>query len=382
MTDMDLRKHLDNLISRLNAAVFNAKIYFQDHPEVSRHIETLYEEIVSILGLKPFLTLVIVGDELVESGKPLKSDSTVSKQLISLLKEKGIEHLTFHRGILKTEVAQLVTSLAGKGESTIKSSSLLKLGKIMSQEADGGSLGSFHEKTRPVPHIGDTGEFMDLRESLVDVKNIYANFKQKKSASALMLGDIVSTFVNVFKKGQNPIKLLAMIRDADEYTFTHVVNVCILTMSQAESLGFEGDILYQIGIASMLHDVGKLFIPEEIIKKPGALTKEERVIIDGHVIKGALYVIGMKDVPKFAVLGALEHHIKYNGEGYPRIKGDYRPNVASQMIAISDAYDAMRSKRPYQEPKKEELIIKILTEERGKSYDPFLVDNFIRLLTI
>lgn len=391
MADMDLRRAFDTLISKLNAAIFNAKIYFQDHPEVSRHIETLHEEIETLLKIKPSLTFIIVDDELVESGKPLRMESTVSKQLIAILKEKGIEHLTFHRGLSKNEIANLVIALAGKGSAPIKSTSFLKLGKIVTQEGEGGGGGEGEGEegggpepfsNSDKPHIERMGAFLNIEKSMGSVKEVYVNFKQKKGGHALMLGDIVSTFVNVFKKGHNPINLLAMIRNSDEYTFTHVVNVCILTMSQAESLGFEGERLYQIGVASMLHDVGKLFIPEEIIKKPGALTKEERTIIDGHVVKGALFVMGMKDVPKLAVLGALEHHIKYNGGGYPHIKGNYKPNVASQMIAIADAYDAMRSKRPYQEPKQEELIITILRDERGKSYDPFLVDNFIRLLMI
>ncbi|MBU0995662.1 MAG: HD domain-containing protein [Proteobacteria bacterium] len=378
MTDIDSRKYIDIIISRLNAAIANARIYFHDHPEIGRHIDVLYDEIVNILKIKPHLTLVIVDDDLVESGRPLKTESAVSKQIISILKEKGIEHLTFQRGILKTEIAKFVITIAGKENTPLKSSACLKLGKIAStgigedQDQPDSGMSLDGQRDEGIPHI---------RQNMSEIKKVYINIKQKKGINAVMLGEIVAAFADVFERGHNPINLLAMIRSTDEYTFTHVVNVCILTMSQAESLGFKGEILYQIGIASMLHDVGKLFIPEAILNKPGALTPEERKVIDGHVVKGALYIMGLKDVPRISILGALEHHIKYDGGGYPRIKGDYKPHIASQIIAIADAYDAMRSKRSYQDAKKKDVIIDILKEEKGKSYDPFLVDNFIRLIT-
>jgi len=170
------------------------------------------------------------------------------------------------------------------------------------------------------------------------------------------------------------------LKSIDEYTFTHVINVCILTMSQAESLGFSGEHLYQIGVASVMHDAGKLFIPEEILNKPGKLSEKERAIIETHTTKGARYIIGLENIPRIAVLGALEHHIKYDGTGYPSIRRKWNPNLVSQMIAIADVFDALRSRRSYSEPKSTEQIIKILIEEKGSAFNPFLVDHFIKLI--
>ncbi len=191
---------------------------------------------------------------------------------------------------------------------------------------------------------------------------------------------MLKAFIKGFSKGLPPMALLAILKSADEYTFTHVINVCILTMSQAESLGFKGEYLYQIGIASVLHDVGKLFVPEEIIRKPDMLTREERSIIETHTIKGAKYILNLENIPKLAVLGAMEHHIKYNGSGYPLIRGGWQPNIVSQMIAIADVFDALRSRRSYSEPKSLELIKQILQQEKGTTFNPFLVDNFLKLI--
>jgi HD-GYP domain-containing protein (c-di-GMP phosphodiesterase class II) len=129
-----------------------------------------------------------------------------------------------------------------------------------------------------------------------------------------------------------------------------------------------------------MHDAGKLFIPEEILNKPGKLSNEERAVIETHTTKGARYILGLENIPRIAVLGALEHHIKYDGTGYPSIKGKWNPNIVSQMIAIADVFDAMRSRRSYSEPKSNERIIQILTEEKGTTFNPFLVDSFIKLI--
>jgi HD-GYP domain-containing protein (c-di-GMP phosphodiesterase class II) len=212
------------------------------------------------------------------------------------------------------------------------------------------------------------------------LKALYFNIKRHKKIDVRHVDDMIHQFIRGFRQGVSPIGLLASLKSADEYTFTHVVNVCILTVSQAEALGFREDHLYQIGIASVLHDAGKLFIPEEILNKPAALTQEERAVIETHPAKGARYILGLQGIPKLAVLGAMEHHIKYNGTGYPKMKGKWKPNIVSQMIAISDVFDAMRSKRPYRGPKPQEEILRVLQDEKGKSFNPQIVENFLKLI--
>jgi HD-GYP domain-containing protein (c-di-GMP phosphodiesterase class II) len=205
--------------------------------------------------------------------------------------------------------------------------------------------------------------------------------KKQQQIDLRGVDDLLKAFIKGFSEGINPITLLASLKSSDEYTFTHVVNVCILTMSQAETLGFTGEHLYQIGIASVLHDVGKLYVPDGIINKPGKLTSKEREIIETHTTQGAKYIIGIGNMPKLAVLGALEHHIKFDGSGYPTIKGGWEPNIVSQMIAIADVFDAMRSRRAYSEPKPQEKIVSILKQESGTSFNPTLVKNFLRLIS-
>jgi HD-GYP domain-containing protein (c-di-GMP phosphodiesterase class II) len=233
-------------------------------------------------------------------------------------------------------------------------------------------LADKNEKIQPIREVHD--------EKLNEIKELYHTAQRYKRIDIRGVDDIIKAFVQGFTHGINPLGLMASLKSSDEYTFTHVVNVCILTMAQSEALGFEGNYLYKIGVASLLHDVGKLFIPEEIINKPGKLTDEERSVIETHTIKGARYLLRIVNIPKLAVLGAIEHHIKFDGTGYPSFGSGWKTNIVSQMIAISDVFDALRSRRVYSEPKPEDLIFKILKEEKGKTFNPFLVNNFFKII--
>jgi len=215
---------------------------------------------------------------------------------------------------------------------------------------------------------------------LNELKDLYLSIKKRRKIDIRGMDEIVKSFVATVREELNPLSLLASLKSAHEYTFTHVTNVGILTMSQAEALGFPGEQLHQIGIASLLHDVGKLFVPEEILNKPGKLNDDERKIIETHTVKGARYLMGLDGIPKAAVLAALEHHLKYDGSGYPSLKGGWRPNIVSQIIAISDVFDAMRSRRSYQEPLPLEQIVAVLKNGSGKSYNPLLVERFLKLI--
>ena len=151
-------------------------------------------------------------------------------------------------------------------------------------------------------------------------------------------------------------------------------------MSQAEALGFHGAQLHHIGVASILHDVGKLFIPDEILSKPAALTPEERRIMETHALQGYRYLMENGRVPKLSVLSALEHHIKYDGSGYPHFKKGWQPSIVSQMVAIADVFDAMRSRRAYQGPRPLDIILGVLNKGKGSDFNPLLVNNFLKLI--
>jgi putative nucleotidyltransferase with HDIG domain len=173
---------------------------------------------------------------------------------------------------------------------------------------------------------------------------------------------------------------LTGMMDYDEYTFTHMVNVSILTMAQARSLGIEGEQLREVGLAALLHDIGKVRTPVEILNKPGALTPREFDIIKKHPIDGATILRGTREMPRLAAIVAFEHHLRRDGAGYPA--GLARPtlNLATVLCGIADVYDAMRCKRQYQEAFPTDRILEVMRRNDGRQFDQHLVRRFISLM--
>jgi HD-GYP domain-containing protein (c-di-GMP phosphodiesterase class II) len=302
------------------------------------------------------------------------------------------------------ELQNLIRDLASLDAASIRSSPGVKLGRVEvrviqhnaqagAAAAGAGMSGTAQVQERqgdkPADEAGrgtsiPAAEYEELSAlsaaELEHLKELYLNVKKHKKINVQGVDEMIKGFIRGFRQELNPLSLLASLKSVHEYTFTHVTNVCILTMTLAESLGFRGENLHQMGVASLLHDVGKIFIPEGILNKPGKLSPDERAVIETHTVKGARYLMGLEGIPKLAVISALEHHLKYDGSGYPSIKGGWTPNIASQIICVADVFDAMRSKRSYQEAMPLTRIEEVLRNGSGTSFNPQLVDHFMKLV--
>ncbi|MGA1844409.1 MAG: HD-GYP domain-containing protein [bacterium] len=365
------------VITHLTAAVTNSHLYAISHPQVTQCIDRAYNDLSEILRHRPEITVFLIDDDLVVDKRPISSNGQVFDKFVRIMQESGIERITFMEGLPRKDLQDLIQNLGASGASPLQTSTHIKLGKV--------ELRVDREEDTDVSLSNTYGEDLEISIDLKDanlniLKELYTSMKKKKKVDVHGIDVIVKGFIKGIREGMGPISLLTSLKSMDEYTFTHGINVCVLTMSQAEAMGFEGDLLHHIGVASSLHDIGKLFIPDEILNKPGELTRKEREIIKSHAVKGASYIMELKDIPNIAVLGALEHHIKFNGQGYPRVRSSYKPNIVSQMIAISDVFDALRSTRPYRKGRPQKEVVNILQSARGNDFSPQLVDIFIKAI--
>jgi putative nucleotidyltransferase with HDIG domain len=183
---------------------------------------------------------------------------------------------------------------------------------------------------------------------------------------------------------QNRTALLALttLKNYDNYTFTHMVNVSVLTMGQARGLGIDGALLRELGMAALMHDIGKVRTPLDILNKPDTLTSEEFGIMKRHTVEGAEILRKTPDVPTLAPVIAFEHHLRIDGTGYPDgiVRGAL--NIGTMLCSIADVYDAMRSQRAYQQAHPSERILQVLKRSDGKQFDQHLVRRFAQLVGI
>jgi HD-GYP domain-containing protein (c-di-GMP phosphodiesterase class II) len=385
MAESDYHEALNHVLAQLTVAVTNTSLYSLAHPKVTYYTEKAYAMLQALQWTNPEITFLLIGDDLLADNRTLPAGSGYVASFIRVMKKKSVERLTFVDGMSKAEFQGLIRDLASHDTVSIRSSPGIKLGKVelrikkAAQESEPGGAGSIS----PAPEVfqQDYQELLALTISELDeLKEIYFFVKRHQKIDVQSVDDMVRRFIKGFRQEINPLAMLSSIKSSDEYTFTHVANVCILTMSQAEHIGLSGKYLHDVGVASLLHDVGKMFIPDEIINKPAALTPAERRTIETHPVKGARYLIGIEGIPKLAILSALEHHKNFDGSGYPSIRGGWTPHIASQMISIADVFDAMRSRRSYREPVPLEKIEDMLRKGSGTSFNPQLVNYFLKLI--
>ncbi len=393
MADRDIHEALSHVIAQLTAAVTNTTLYSPSHPQVAQYVDKAYAVLLDLLQAKPEITILLIGNDLVAENRPLAAGSVFAANFIRVMRKKTFERISFLAGMPKAELEGFIRDLASPDAISIKSRASIKLGKIElklkkpeeqkspegESDTSSGSKSGAGTVTTASPEVMQ--ELLALTSAeLEELKDLYLSAKKHRKIDVRSVDDMVKGFIKGFRQEINPLSLLASLKSVNEYTFTHVTNVCILTMSQAEHLGFAGEHLHAIGIAALLHDIGKIFIPEEILGKPGVLTPEERRIIESHPVKGARYLMGIDGIPKLAILAALEHHQKFDGSGYPSIKGGWTPNITSQLIAIADVFDAMRSRRSYQQAFSMMQIEAVLMKGSGTSFNPFFVDRFLKMI--
>ena len=173
---------------------------------------------------------------------------------------------------------------------------------------------------------------------------------------------------------------LTALKTYDNYTFTHMVNVSVLAMAQARALNIDGPLLREFGLAALMHDIGKVRTPDEVLNKPEKLTKEEFDIVKRHVVDGAHILRRTPHMPTLAPIVAFEHHLKQDLSGYPDNVGSRTLNLCTMIVSIADVFDALRSNRPYRQGLATSRIRAIMSEQGNPAFNQVLLKRFVNLM--
>jgi len=366
--------HPQQIIRLLLAASANVSLYGPEHPQVVRLQAQLVSQLESVLEAADELSFMLVDNELVINHQPQESCLFLIR-IVELFKARGIEHLRILRGVTPGEVGDLILALSNRPDGQLSTSEHVRFGRLelrleQSEAAGCGEVAGSPEQL--LPKLSE--------QELEQFNEIYRAVKRHQKLRLGGIVEMVTNLVEVLRQESLPLLVLATLRDSDEYTFTHSTNVCILNLAQAAALGIQGQQLKDIGIAAMLHDIGKLFIPEEIVTKPGALSDAEFKLMQEHPVKGARYLMEQAGAPRIAAIAAYEHHAKFDLTGYPAFAPGWRLNLGSHLTMISDFFDATRTRRSYREPLPLDQIMNLMGSLAGSHLHPDLTRNFLQLV--
>lgn len=182
----------------------------------------------------------------------------------------------------------------------------------------------------------------------------------------------------------NPHRLVDMIdaKPYDEYMYYHAANVIILSLLIGVELGLSGVQLYELGLSSLMHDVGNMFIPKNVLNKPGKLSDEEYEIIKSHTQMGFNYLRDNFNATIETCMGALHHHENYDGSGYPNGLKKDKISIYGRVIAITDVYDALTSRRSYRQPMFPPAAMEFMNINSGTMFDPTIIKAFQKVVSL
>lgn len=191
---------------------------------------------------------------------------------------------------------------------------------------------------------------------------------------------VVRSLTVALHEEKNVLDLLAPLKEFDQYTTVHSMNVALLSMGMSERMGYGGHQVRIIGEAGLLHDSGKVRVPDEILNKTGKLTDDEYEIIKEHPEEGARIILRDNENMELAAVVAYEHHMQYGGGGYPRPRYGREMHPVSRIVHVCDVYDSLRTRRPYRDAWESERILQLLEEEAGTEFHPSYVKVFTEMI--
>lgn len=359
----------ETFILQIASAINMRALYPANHPRVIRSVDQVVNTLKAVLEDRQAesVTFLIVGDDLVVDQEVLRKENLSQRQFVQALKRRGIERLTLAAGLEPDEAQQFIDAVA-TGE-TPKSSAHLVLGRVqITVEED-------------APRTEKKASELSSQQ-LETVREAFARFRRERKLPVGEMEELVWSFIDSLSKTTRAILPLAKLKEHDEYTFVHSVNVSLLVLAQARSFGIQGNMLHAFGMAGLLHDIGKLMVPLRVLNNPGKLSEEDWALMQSHTDQGAWYLSEMETSSPLSIVVAYEHHLRFDGKpNYPRLPTARIPNLASRMTAIADSYDAMSTVRPYQQPLARAAAFEILRKRSGLFYDPTLAGNFIRIIS-
>jgi HD-GYP domain-containing protein (c-di-GMP phosphodiesterase class II) len=357
---------MEHLVSVIVAAVNARTLYPAMHPQVFDAVGSIVTALSEMCAERhsESITLLVIGDDLVFENDVVRTPTLMQRQFVEMLRRHGIERLTLADGIGYNECHDLVTALAA-GE-TPQSSSHVILGRV--KVALDGKGPDIDERQFP------NDEFNVVRDA-------FSRFRIEGRMPLTPMENLVWGFIEALSQTTRTMLPLAKLKDHDEYTFVHAVNVSLLVLAQARSFGIQGSMLHAFGMAALLHDVGKLMVPLPVLNRPGKLEGEDWRVMQSHAEQGAWYLSETEGATPLSIVVAYEHHLRYDGKpNYPVTRPGRIPNLATRMTSIADSYDALSTQRPYSKPRARATAVQLLRDRVNTFYDPLLLANFIQMI--
>jgi len=365
-------------------ALSTMALYKAGHPARERVVDRAFAQLQELQAENPHPDFSFLGDEVIYGNVSVRElrDWDWSKRLVGI----GVQRLEFEPEVTRDDFIVFLDDVALKfatpGGMVVDTAEAQQMGPrhtirygslgIRSDTEEGRKLLEKEVLTATITY--------QMTEEIDSIKYMHDEV-MKNGGLPLLEAEAVVRSLSVAMHGESEMMLpLLMLKDFDQYTTTHCLNVSVLVMALAEHLKLHARDVRSFGVAGLLHDLGKVKIPMEILNKPGKLTDDERTVMQSHTIEGAKLIITSDRELDMAAVVAYEHHIMLNGGGYPKRHYQRDCHKASNLVHVCDVYDALRTNRPYRAAWEAERVLGYIEEKAGSEFEPGIATKFVELM--
>jgi HD-GYP domain-containing protein (c-di-GMP phosphodiesterase class II) len=389
--DSYIRRAGRGLILGLYGALRSIKLYPVENPVVQKALEDLTVAAAEVLRQEGELELRVSSEFIFVNSTRLRLDLdnyASFSHLLTLFRASGVGALAVRPGVARRDWLVLLSLLQAPGRDEAAEARFGQLVAKLEQaqvtlfELAASSAAEDEEAREKAKEAAKR----TYSQSVAVTKDLMTSVRIGRSPNIKKIKRVVQGIVDQILNEETSLIGLTTIRDYDEYTFTHSVNVCILAVALGKRLGLTKLQLYDLGMAALFHDIGKSRVPLEILNKTGQLTEDEWRFIAAHPWLGVLalfQVRGQQELPYRAMVVAHEHHMKTDLTGYPRVVRPRTMSMFSRIVAVADGFDAATSRRAYQTvPLPPTEVVLEMRDNPRRGMDPVIVKAFMNLAGI
>ena len=358
-------------------------LYPEDHPETEKKISGFFQRVSKFLEQRSSLSLIFIGGEIVVENTPLPELSNTLTQFIGRMEDMKLQRITFRRGLTKEEFIRFLKLLL----PLLKNPSDADLIISKNQEALPHMLaGSLPYDTGPqLSHEEIASALQTASQSALSftgqLKDMFTDLEGPLSeAKVTMAKETTETVYRMVTTGEMPLKMLILRRSSDPDPYMHAINVSALSMGIAQMLELKEGTILEVGLAGLLHDIGLHSSPSVSLTKTSTLTLDEKKLQYEHPIRGAEILLSSPGMPDLVPIVAYEHHLQYNGGGYPKQESTRQLNMASMITFIANSYDNLRRNRPKRKALSMTEAINWMDRKAGEIFHPLLLKQFRALV--
>ena len=349
-----------SLLVRLSAMLRTARTYDPSNQMFQRQLQETLAVIMRVLEEEDEVALVAVSDYFYVNGVRIKAQAsllTVYHALMSEFERRSLGGIRFLQGMSPAEFERFIQlfmaaedpAIADRLPDAAIEASIEHIVPLASVELEDDDVSrSLEEKPSPENERGRAKRV--FWRAVLGTKKIVVKAKQNGRPDLRYAKRLVQPVVDSIMRHEYSIVGLTALKDHDEYTYAHCVNVSVLSIGMGQVLGLSRQTLADLGVAALLHDVGKLAVPADVLRKPAALNAEEWGLIRRHPLEGAKMVTrmpGLSPLMLDTMRSCLEHHMNFDRTGYPDVELEWGQAALSRIVAVADCFDAMTAHRVY-----------------------------------